>query len=933
MCWIVLLALLLAAPSHVFAAGASVEAPAATYTWVGAVIADWQSPTNWSPPRTNPKMDDILVFRSTTNTIQNVPNEGIGRLIVSDGAVIRFQSSSSAMLIISGHQGSGLEIGVGSALHLEGENRITIHLEPGTTADISGNLTFSAVTSASHQLTGHDPDSILFNNGAVFTAANGFTGHPFGSEHLNSVVFSAGSTYICQAGGDPFGAPEPASVVVFQPGSVFSLRGDVLPEFSGRVYADFEVNYAPREFTATGSSRLNIDNLTVLAGKLRFNLTGDPGHAIRGNILTAAGTQLHFGSGTVRLNGPSRQTIRIMGGLGVGGGSSMVIDNPGGIVLERPFSAWNLILLNGVITTSPFYSFDVSGGITRVNGYVNGYLRRILLVPGEYRYDVGSENGYSPVTVLVANGTPAAVTVKAIQSAQPNLVDSTRALSRYWEVYEQGEINGTLTFAYVDSDVPATANEDQFIIQRYDGSSFFQPVGTVNTVANTFTVTNVTEFSRDWTLAEPIAVGGASPTPTPSPFPELDLTVGQSAPFTVGAGADLVYTVTATILPTALGGSASPVVRFNYPTGVQTAFVGASGTNGYTAAADSTGVSFSGGVISTSGTNPGTATLTVVVRPLAPGVLTSEGSNVVIDPGNLILETNEANNSAQTITTTVVRSAPLFDYDGDGRTDISVFRPASGVWYLNRSTAGFEGLQFGADGDKLTPADFDGDGKTDIAVYRPSAGQWYVLNSASGTVTYPVFGVAEDIPAPGDYDGDGKADLTVFRPSQGTWYRQNSSNGTFFGFQFGATGDVPTVGDFDGDGKNDLGIFRPSVGDWYNIRSSNGSVFGERFGQAGDKIAPADYDGDGKTDIAIFRPSTGLWVVRNSATATYSYHVFGAPSDIPISGDYDGDGKADIGVWRPADGTWYVQRSSNGSFLVFPWGQNGDRPTPAAYGN
>ncbi len=278
-------------------------------------------------------------------------------------------------------------------------------------------------------------------------------------------------------------------------------------------------------------------------------------------------------------------------------------------------------------------------------------------------------------------------------------------------------------------------------------------------------------------------------------------------------------------------------------------------------------------------------------------------------------------------------ASAMFDYDADGKTDFSVFRPASGAWYLQRSTAGVQGLQFGAEGDRLTPADFDGDGKTDIAVYRPADGTWYILNSATSTVTYPVFGVAEDLPAPGDYDGDGKADLTVFRPSQGTWYRQNSSNGSFFGFQFGANGDVPTVGDFDGDGKNDLGIWRPSNGDWYNIRSSNGSVFGERFGQTGDKIAPADYDGDGKTDIAIFRPSTGLWVVRNSATATYSYSVFGSSSDIPISGDYDGDGKADIGVWRSSDGTWYIQRSDNGQFIVFPWGQDGDRPTPSAYGN
>src|SRR5207237_7473020 len=107
-------------------------------------------------------------------------------------------------------------------------------------------------------------------------------------------------------------------------------------------------------------------------------------------------------------------------------------------------------------------------------------------------------------------------------------------------------------------------------------------------------------------------------------------------------------------------------------------------------------------------------------------------------------------------------------------------------------------------------SDFGGDGKSDIPVSRPSTGIWYVLNSSDGTVSYYVFGISEDLPTPADYDGDGKADVSVFRPSTGTWYRQNSSNGSFFGAQFGASEDKPTIGDFDGDGKADIAVFRPS---------------------------------------------------------------------------------------------------------------------------
>ena len=78
-------------------------------------------------------------------------------------------------------------------------------------------------------------------------------------------------------------------------------------------------------------------------------------------------------------------------------------------------------------------------------------------------------------------------------------------------------------------------------------------------------------------------------------------------------------------------------------------------------------------------------------------------------------------------------SNAMFDFDGDGKSDESVFRPASGVWYLNRSQAGFTGYQFGVTGDVITPADFTGDGKTDVAVFRPAAGAWFVLKSEDNT--------------------------------------------------------------------------------------------------------------------------------------------------------------------------------------------------------
>lgn len=271
------------------------------------------------------------------------------------------------------------------------------------------------------------------------------------------------------------------------------------------------------------------------------------------------------------------------------------------------------------------------------------------------------------------------------------------------------------------------------------------------------------------------------------------------------------------------------------------------------------------------------------------------------------------------------------DYDADGRSDISIFRPSVGDWYVQRSTGGLIGARFGVGSDRIVPADYDGDGRTDIAVYRPESGSWFVLNSLNFTFSGVVFGLANDLPSPGDFDGDGKADISVFRPSSGIWFRTNSSNGQFAAFPFGIAGDKPTPYDFDGDGRADFGVYRPSNGIWFQTLSANNSFRGEGFGAMGDTIVPADYDGDRKTDLAVYRPSNGTWYIRSSRTGGFTATGFGASTDVPAPGDFDGDGKADICVFRPSEGQWYRMNSSTGQFNAFPFGISGDRPTQSAF--
>ncbi|MBK7931975.1 MAG: carboxypeptidase regulatory-like domain-containing protein [Acidobacteria bacterium] len=274
----------------------------------------------------------------------------------------------------------------------------------------------------------------------------------------------------------------------------------------------------------------------------------------------------------------------------------------------------------------------------------------------------------------------------------------------------------------------------------------------------------------------------------------------------------------------------------------------------------------------------------------------------------------------------------LSDFDGDGGSDLAVWRPSTGVWHVSRSKDnGYTSSQFGgaAFGDVVVPGNYDGDKKIDFAVFRN--GVWYIMNSTDGTVRIVSFGLAGDQPAPGDFDGDGKSEIAVFRPSDGNWYMLRSSDGAFDARHFGLNGDVPVAGDFDGDGKTDLAVWRPTEGIWYVMQSTDGNMSSIRFGQIGDLPLVGDFDGDKKTDFAVYRPSSGVWYVMQSSDFGFRFTSWGVATDKPVPGDYDHDGKTDYAVFRPSEGNWYILKSSNGSYNVTHFGSNGDIPIPAAY--
>jgi M6 family metalloprotease-like protein len=246
-----------------------------------------------------------------------------------------------------------------------------------------------------------------------------------------------------------------------------------------------------------------------------------------------------------------------------------------------------------------------------------------------------------------------------------------------------------------------------------------------------------------------------------------------------------------------------------------------------------------------------------------------------------------------------VGSVPA-DFDGDGATDVSVFRPANGRWYLYGDPA----FNWGLSGDIPVPADFDADGDVDAAVFRPANGRWYVQGDPSRS-----YGLGGDVPVPCDYDGDGGAEIAVFRPTNGRWYVMDRP-ATMLGME----GDMPVPGDYDGDGVCEKAVFRPANGRWY---IEGQSAF--TWGLVGDLPVPGDYDGDGSWEAAVFRPSNGRWYIQGESS-----FVWGVGGDILVPGDYDGDGDYETAVFRPSNGRWYVRNGFTRSY-----GMDGDFPLPA----
>lgn len=278
----------------------------------------------------------------------------------------------------------------------------------------------------------------------------------------------------------------------------------------------------------------------------------------------------------------------------------------------------------------------------------------------------------------------------------------------------------------------------------------------------------------------------------------------------------------------------------------------------------------------------------------------------------------------------------LNDFDGDRKTDLSLYNSTNALWSLRLSSMGYALIttNFGSSSYSPVPGDFDGDGKADLVLYCQTNGNWLARLSSLGYATFSTtLGGSGDLPVAGDFDGDRKSDPAVYSQSNGTWWIYLSSSGyTTMATNFGDFSYLPAAGDFDGDGKSDPAVYNRTNELWLFALAGAGQA--TDFGAAGTLPVCGDFDGDAKSDLVLYRQTNGYWTIRLSGAGYVPVNTtFGGADSVPAAGDFDGDGRTDLAVYNRTNGLWSCRLSANNySLITATFGGAGELPVGSPAG-
>ncbi len=492
-------------------ANATTDVTVVNYTWIGG-NSSWATAANWSPTRTTPGTTDVLQFNDgTTVTVTGVPAQTIRQLLVSNNTIVNLQAPATATLTIAGGTGTDLDVAAGSQLNSDGAFALTITLGTGATGSITGNMTYA---NAPHKLDAADASAIIFNSPSVFTQGIGCTGSVFNTTGTAGViVFATGTTFIQNAGSNPFALTQPASKVVFQAGSLFKVQQNAGPSFSGRTYANLEINFATFSQSGSGANTLNMDNLTITQGTLNLGMTGT--FNLKGNISVATGATLNFAPAsisTLTLNGSAAQSISNSGTLTFGTNQSITVNNANGITLNTNIAlgtAATLTLTNGkiILGSNNLSVTTIAGGslanYIQTNSTGSLTINNIAVAPKTL--PIGNAK-YNPLIIENGSGHNWTANVGDGLISDPGF-PTNKAVLVTWNItpsVNPPAAGADITFQFDEAAAPAGQTGANFTtaenVQAWHRTSYWIPSGSPAAVsgttgASTVKVIGITQFS------------------------------------------------------------------------------------------------------------------------------------------------------------------------------------------------------------------------------------------------------------------------------------------------------------------------------------------------------------------------------------------------------------------------------------------------------
>jgi WD40 repeat protein len=116
-----------------------------------------------------------------------------------------------------------------------------------------------------------------------------------------------------------------------------------------------------------------------------------------------------------------------------------------------------------------------------------------------------------------------------------------------------------------------------------------------------------------------------------------------------------------------------------------------------------------------------------------------------------VLQTYDAQTGTSANSINVSANGQRFAYTHDAQVIVGNFPSLSCPMAVSPTNGAMMSLAWGASEDVPQPGDFDGDGRTDIAVWRPANGTWYVVKSSDGNMIELHWGNNGDLPVASRY--------------------------------------------------------------------------------------------------------------------------------------------------------------------------------------